>query len=189
MGPTKKSSKTALEGNIRQWFHHYIIFLYHQHWLRYQQCNSVWGWLGGNISVWAWLGGKIPSKIALDGQDIIIWLQFQAYFEGIHYTSYFIVWTIIPIYKAPNWPIQTPTSFSVQFGADWGASPICPCTPPWLNQLNIWLPIRFRHLADKSDADYMRANAAQLKLQFKDYDWSTFAVDTQWLYYLRRSNG
>jgi len=33
------------------------------------------------------------------------------------------------------------------------------------------------YLADKSDADYMRANASKLKLQFKDYDWSTFAVD------------
>ena len=56
------------------------------------------------------------------------------------------------------------------------------CNIMLFNELDIRLPIRFRHLADKSDADYMRANAAQLKLQFKDYDWSTFAVDTQWLY-------
>ena len=46
-------------------------------------------------------------------------------------------------------------------------------------KINISLPIRFRYLADKTDADYMRANAAKLKLQFKNYDWSTFAVDSK----------
>ena len=44
-------------------------------------------------------------------------------------------------------------------------------------KINISLPIRFRYLADKTDADYLTANAAKLKLQFKNYDWSTFAVD------------
>ena len=44
-------------------------------------------------------------------------------------------------------------------------------------EINISLPIRFRYLADKTDADYLTANAAKLKLQFKNYDWSTFAVD------------
>ena len=44
-------------------------------------------------------------------------------------------------------------------------------------KINLSLPIPFRYLADKTDADYMRANAPKLKLQFKNYDWSTFAVD------------
>ena len=38
-----------------------------------------------------------------------------------------------------------------------------------------------RHLADKSVAEYMKANAAKLKLQYKDYDWSTFAVNAKWV--------
>jgi len=32
---------------------------------------------------------------------------------------------------------------------------------------------------DKSVAEYMKANAAKLKLQYKDYDWSTFAVNAK----------
>lgn len=35
------------------------------------------------------------------------------------------------------------------------------------------------HLTDKASSDYIRANAATLKLAFKDYDWSTFAVDSK----------
>ena len=124
-GPTKKSSKTALEGDIRWWFHPYTIFLYHWHGLRYSMCFRDPAQLGGQILRSGTAGG---IEISLDWWDIMIWFQFLTYFQDILYKSYIHIRLVIPIFEAPNWATKTPTSVSVRIAL---ASPICSSTPPW----------------------------------------------------------
>ena len=131
-GLTKKSSKTALERDIRQWFYPFTIFLYHQLWMRYKQCIWVPALLGDHILRSGVDGGKnrILDFFALVKYTNLITIPniFSRY--PLHIFS--LVWPVIPIYKAPYWATKIPTSYSpIHAGSHCASMQSAQVHPPW----------------------------------------------------------